>query len=375
MLHRYCARRAFTLIELLVVIAIIAILIGLLLPAVQKVREAAARMKCSNNLKQMALAAHNFESANTYLPAKYGSVNINGAVYINDASPQAQILAYLEQGNKYNQFNFNYTVWNDNPGPGMPAAPDINKAARSQDVPVYLCPSDPSASQVSADWQNQNTLANGVCGRQNYFGCLGTTGTYGNNINGTITMTPQSRAGIFSATTSSPTQMAKGVAILQISDGTSNTALFAEVMRSTWPQAPPPSGKDNTVIVLGSTVTDPANGDARTVPSCATGSPFSAGIKYTGLEYERDLVGTSLYTHTLPPNWNKKVVSGTQQYNCGDLVSTGINYIHVAASSYHTSGVNVVMADGSVRFVNDSIDFPTWQAMGTKAGGEVVASP
>ena len=110
---------------------------------------------------------------------------------------------------------------------------------------------------------------------------------------------------------SSPTQMAKGIAILAITDGTSNTALFAEVMRSTWPQ-PPPSGKDNTVIVLGSSVTDPVNGDARTVPSCATGSPFAAGIKYVGLVYERDLVGTTLYTHTLPPNWNRKVTSGTR---------------------------------------------------------------
>src|SRR6516164_3886293 len=110
---RGCGRCGFTLIELLVVIAIIGILIALLLPAVQKIREAAARMSCSNNLHQMGLAAHNFESAYGYLPPEHGTALINGVWYSNDASPQALLLPFVEQANKYNQFDFNHKTWND----------------------------------------------------------------------------------------------------------------------------------------------------------------------------------------------------------------------------------------------------------------------
>jgi prepilin-type N-terminal cleavage/methylation domain-containing protein/prepilin-type processing-associated H-X9-DG protein len=353
------ARQGFTLIELLVVIAIIGILIALLLPAVQKIRAAAARMACSNNLKQMGLAAHNFESTNGYLPARYGTTNINGTVFVNDASPQAQILAYVEQANKYNQFNFNYVVWNDAPGPGQPPAPNINKAARTQDVPIFLCPADVSSTQKAADWVS---VANGAEGRLNYLGCLGTTSQMTTSGPG---------AGIF-AGPSSPGQILKGVSIVGITDGTSNTALFAEVMRTTHPWPAVSNVRDNTVIILpnDSSVTNGPDADGRLIPSCATGANWYSSIKYVGLVYERNLWGTTLYTHTLPPNWNRKVSSGNQQYNCGD---TAIVHFHVAASSYHTGGVNVGMADGSVRFVSDGINFPAWQAMGTKAGNEVVS--
>src|SRR5947207_10811846 len=145
-------KSGFTLIELLVVIAIIAVLIGLLLPAVQKVREAASRMKCQNNLKQMGLAAHNYESANGYLPPPRGTVNIGGTVGSNDASPQALILPFVEQASKFNQFNFNYTTWNDRDAVTGALNSGVNLAARSQDIPIYLCPSDPSSVIRPADW-------------------------------------------------------------------------------------------------------------------------------------------------------------------------------------------------------------------------------
>jgi prepilin-type N-terminal cleavage/methylation domain-containing protein/prepilin-type processing-associated H-X9-DG protein len=364
-------RSAFTLIELLVVIAIIAILIGLLLPAVQKVREAAARMKCSNNLKQIGLAAHNYESANGTLPPRRGEVNIGGVVYSNDASPQALLLPYIEQSNKFQLFNLNYKTWNDRsvdtnvftPGPG---GQGINLPARIQDVPIYLCPSDPSGTIRGANQNNTSDLSYPE-GRLNYMACLGTTGSFsGSPVLG----------GIFAFGRSSSTSILKGPAIVQVSDGTSNTAMFAEVMRTTdsWPHV---SGiRTNTVIILESgdltTLYPGVDADARTIPSCASGANWNSSISYTGLEFDRDLWGTTFYTHTLPPNWNRKVPSGNQQYNCGD---TNIAHMHVAASSYHTGGVNVVMADGSVRFVSDNVDFFAWQSMGSMSGGEVFTLP
>jgi prepilin-type N-terminal cleavage/methylation domain-containing protein/prepilin-type processing-associated H-X9-DG protein len=356
-------RSAFTLVELLVVIAIIAILIGLLVPAVQKVREAAARMSCSNNLKQMTLAAHNYESVYGYLPPERGTVTINGVSHSNDASPQALILPYVEQGNKYNLFNLNYKTWNDTdvvtgkftPGP---TGKGINLAARIQDVPIFICPSDPSATRRGANQLNTSDLTYPE-GRLNYLGCLGTTSQF---------VTTGSGAGIFCPGTVTSNQALRGTSIVAIKDGTSNTALWAEVMRTTdtWPHVS--GARTNTVIILDSSVASGPDNDGRAIPSCATGNPWNSSISYGGLQFDRDLWGTTFYTHTLPPNWNRKVSGGTQHYNCGD---TAIVHFHVAASSYHSGGVNVAMADGSVRFVSDGINFTSWQAMGTMAGGEV----
>ena len=338
MSHRSRVRPpGFTLIELLVVIAIIAILIGLLLPAVQKVREAAARMKCQNNLKQIGLAAHNFESTYQALPPGEWTRSTDGGT--SRPALGAVLLGYLEQANKFNQFNFAFDVTSA-----------TNAPARRQDVPMFLCPSDPSAAAF--------TDGGAPVGRISYFGNTGAVADSRLNAD--------TRTGVFNVVAVAAGETPKGIAILAISDGTSNTVMFAEVMRGN-----NVSGVVDYVtnVASGAISASPGLYDGRNVSGCAGGSP-GIRINYTGLQYYRGGINhNSFYNHTLPINWNRKTGNAaTQKYNCGD---SSFRRSHIAASSYHTGGANVGLADGSVRFVRDSIDFTVWQNAGTRAGGEV----
>lgn len=353
-------RRGFTLVELLVVIAIIGILVGLLLPAVQAAREAARRMQCQNFIRQMGLAAHNFESAMKYFPPRRHSKvlpNASGVptTYYSDASPQVVLLAYVEQGNKLNLWNLDYNVNSDAPiAPGIPARPGVNQAARLGDIPMYLCPSDPS------------TMFQTNFGRSNYFVSTGVNADYRGGLPGD---------GIFAMPNPGAGQVLKGPTHGSISDGTSNTAMFAEVKRGNFNSTQTGMYDHTTSFIVPNAYAGAALTDGRNLPECGPTGPTVAPtyLRYIGLQYYRSsITHTFAYSHTLPPNWNKKVQNAAQQrYGCGDasFVRT-----HMPTSSYHTGGANVCYADGSTRLVSDSIDFVTWQALGSRAGGEVVSS-
>ena len=325
-------RSAFTLIELLVVIAIIAILIALLVPAVQKVREAAARTQCQNNLKQIALGTHNYESTYKYFPPSSGPVPITGT---SRASVQALLLPFLEQGNKYNKFDLTQDV----------NGAAVNLAARDTDVPIYLCPSDPSNSQFS--------LSPGGYGRCNYYGNMGATAdAFANN--------PVTAGMFFSEFTSTIVNNGNRpgrVTVGGVTDGLSNTALFSEIRRGKM------NGNTSTATAI-----DPQDirlnvgmtGAAALAPPAACNA-LTSSLRYVGLQYYRHLSITSLYTHTQTPN-----------YPGGDCTDGSFNRSHIQARSYHSGGVNLALTDGSVRFVSYSAA-NLIPALATRAGGETVS--
>jgi prepilin-type processing-associated H-X9-DG protein len=252
----------------------------------------------------------------------------------------------------------------NDPTSGLP----INLLARSQDIPIFICPSDPSEIKRPANWVDTGTndASQYPEGRLSYLACIGTTSSLvpaGNDV------TWNQKLGIFASKSAGTGAQLKGVPIVGIADGTSNTAMFSEVMRATEPWPHTSGNRNNTSIILDPVVTTAYDTDGRTVSSCKDGASWTSTISYIGTEFERALYGCVYYNHTLPPNWNK--LSTAQQYNCGD---TTISYFHISASSYHTGGVNIGLADGSVRFVRDSIDFSTWQSIGSRAGGETAGS-
>ena len=357
-------KSGFTLIELLVVIAIIAVLIALLLPAVQAAREAARRSQCVNNLKQLALASMNFESANSRLPptrsaypgASGGGSNVN--VF-------AVVLPFLEQGALFNAWN----LLVDSNG-GSACCGKFNQTARLTQISAYLCPSDGSAGQVlDAGGSGVPTAKN------NYYASTGNTAAQNMPGGGTtLQETNPGFLGIFhvrydnsqpqwldaAKTQANPQYLAiLGTTLAEITDGTSNTAIYSEILRSRWNNSSlPPIDQMNQldpVQIMSGTfnLQTPS-------PECAT---ITSRLGYRGNQYYRQIPQTYNYSHTVPPN-NPKV-------DCGE---TGYVAVHLSARSNHSGGVNVAFCDGSVRFIKSSISLPTWRALGSRAGGEIVSA-
>jgi prepilin-type N-terminal cleavage/methylation domain-containing protein/prepilin-type processing-associated H-X9-DG protein len=304
--------RAFTLVELLVVIAIIGILVGLLLPAVQAAREAARRMQCSNNLKQLALALHNYESSyRTFPPCGIQSNQMSWAV---------MMLPFIEQNNLYGQFNFTAGNWRLH---------GRNAAVKGVLVPSYQCPSatsDALFSRYPIDSPDP-LLQEADVRTLHYHAVLGPTGV--NTLTGQIYRTltnpnavygEVSLQGAFGSSTRSslnPIHILPGSNRLSaISDGTSNTMLLGEFawngypfwrswIRGWWGDA------NGTLLYTSKNVTNPIN------------SRFSTP-------------------------WND--------------ASFGSN---------HSGGAQFARADGSVQFIPDTIDMNIYRALGSRDGGEV----
>ncbi len=305
--------KGFTLVELLVVIAIIGILVGLLLPAVQAAREAARRMQCTNNLKQIGLALHNYESAIKRLPA--------GAFPVNDATPHTVILPFIEASANFALFNFSFNL----------NSSTLNSAAIRQTLPFYICPSAPA--RVGFTWAGH--------------------GDYMQNMGGNASYT--NRTG--------PFYYNSAVRFGDITDGLSNSAFFAEIRRGPYPyngstsSTPVVPRTDPEYLSTATNVATFSTALQATYSAASCDLPASAAWAYRGLQYYRGLPVATFYTHTLTPN--------SQFRDCANT-SNG----HLASRSFHTGGVNVLRGDGSIQFVSNSVDAATWLALGTINGGE-----
>ncbi len=359
-------RTAFTLVELLVVIAIIAILSGLLLPAVQMAREAARRTQCQNHLRQIALAAMNYESARGYFPVNRVGPSSQGGTGNNRGyySWLCDLLPYLEQGSISDQLDFTVDL---SPGyvqgDGTIPSSHVNANLAATPVNLFLCPSDVRESNAAA-LMGSDTAADNYAGNAGWTsfasGYSGERSTPG-EFNGVIALHNPSQDVLWHGVG----RKGKGVRLATVTDGTSNTAMIAERMIQT--------GTDirsirNSDPRLGSFhVTE----NVRTLPvleeRCSAAHTHSdvEHSAYTGRSWMSGWALTApTYMHLKTPNtWMGHF--GTSQYDGDNLVTP---------SSQHPGGINMAMTDGSVSFLSDEVDLRTWWAMGSRNGKEVIST-
>jgi prepilin-type N-terminal cleavage/methylation domain-containing protein/prepilin-type processing-associated H-X9-DG protein len=394
-------RRGFTLIELLVVIAIIAVLIALLLPAVQSARESARRAQCVNNLKQIALAMHNYVSANETLPTFYIVYSpVNGLNTAQAFSPLARMLPFLEQNQIANAINYNVGPrWGGATGSdivgnmnGSTADCDtwglINASATGNQITSFLCPSDTDLANLTYFIFRPGGPQQ-LVGRHNYPMNGGTNpfrSTGGGALNG-VCYIPTFQQGLNNAAGLSNSELPSGkgpaallgvegenpVTIAAITDGTSNTAAFSEWIRADGLQPRgagwgAQNGKDGLGQIYSFNTPVNVNsfpGQDVTIGRLCDQSGNAQAYTWKGDWWIADLFS---YSHTQTPNrrscWYNDV--GGRPWSGAASV--------VAASSRHPGGANTAFCDGSVKFIKSTINPVTWAALGTRNGGEAVSS-
>lgn len=317
-------RRGFTLVELLVVLAIIGVLVSLLLPAVQMAREAARRMQCQNNLKQIGLALHNHESSRKCVPPLGDYLSAGSSVYW---SVHAKLLPYLEQSNLQALIDFSKPI---------SSQPHVARLR----VPYLLCPSEVN----DRERPDSPTFTH-------YPLCYGANAGVWH-----IAQPPADRGdGVF--------LINRSLRLSEITDGLSNTLGMAEVKAFT------PYLRDG--------------GN----PSTATNVPSDPSLVASfGGEFKTDSGHTEWvdarthqtgFTTTFAPNTKVPYTTGGKTYDIDfnsmrEGRSTSLpTYAVVTSRSYHAGGVNILLMDGSVRMVTNSIELAIWQGMGSRSGGEV----
>jgi prepilin-type processing-associated H-X9-DG protein len=343
-----------------VVISIIAVLIALLLPAVQAAREAARRSQCVNNLKQLGLATANYLSANseTFPILFVDNYKTPPFASYDDAqnwSQHARLLPYLEAGPIYNAINFSFGArWGPTTSPDDAAGglySVINGTVITAQVSSFLCPSDTNPGRA-----NNSLIAGRPTAVSNYPSNLGLHRGY----NGWHTNGPAYVISSWDSVFTTPVRLSS------VTDGTSNTVLFSEWIKGEG--VTPATGKDGLLMIY----TKPSSAPGDYVDGGTSALDWQAAQACQGQGTTRNwswkgewvFYGKTMhYTHSQTPN--RRSCTQGDFGRAGDMI---------AASSNHPGGVNVVLADGSVRFIKNSVNYQAWYALATINMGETISS-